>query len=494
MKSMEDYWEFDICNKVRTQKHYNMKRIALTILAVAVLHSVACAHKLPRLKVSTNGHYLQTVDGKPFFYQGDTGWELFHRLDRAEAEKYLTNRAAKGYNVIQAVALSEVDGVDVPNAYGHKPLTDRNPATPSTIAGEANDYWDHVDFIVKTANDKGLYIGMLPTWGRWWNDNKHIFNEQNAEAYGRWIAKRYYNCDIIWILGGDRNPDNEGRQKIIRAMARGIRSVDKESLITFHPTGWTSSSKWFHGDDWLDFNGRQSGHNQRYNSNQQILDDFHRTPVKPIMELEPLYEDHPLEFNPDNEGHSCAWDVRRTLFWSVFYGSAGVTYGHHSVWQMYDKEKNRGPINRPLMPWYQAIDQPAAGQTVHLRRLMESRPYFSRIPKPDFIVQDEVWSSVPGAGRYRFVATMDSEGSYAMVYAPIGRTFSVNMDMLKAENIVAWWYCPRTGKAQKACKFANNRKPCAFTPPTPGEAIDWVLVLDDASKKYPAPGKRLKKG
>ncbi len=469
-----------------------MKQFTLSILAAAALHSAACAHELPRLQVSANGHYLQTAEGKPFFYQGDTAWELFHRLDREDAERYLENRLRKGYNVIQAVALSEVEGVDVPNAYGHLPLADRNPAKPATVEGEANDYWDHVDFIVRTANAKGMYIGMLPTWGRWWNDANPIFNEQNAEAYGRWIAERYRDCDIIWILGGDRNPDNPQKQTIIRAMARGIRSVDRENLMTFHPTGWQTSSKWFHQDEWLDFNGRQSGHNQRFNSNQQILDDFRRTPAKPIMVREPLYEDHPLEFNPDNEGHSCAWDVRRTLYWSVFYGSAGVTYGHHSVWQMYDKEKGRHPINRPLMPWHQAIDQPAAGQTVHLRRLMESRPYFSRIPAPDFVVQDEVWSSVPGAGRYRFVATMDSEGSYAMVYAPLGRTFSVKTDMLKAENIVAWWYCPRTGKAQKVGKFANDKQPRAFTPPMPGEPMDWVLVLDDAAQKYPAPGKPLK--
>ncbi len=466
-----------------------MKRTTLFLLAAAVLCATAPAKQLSRLQVSANGHYLQTIEGKLFFYQGDTAWELFHRADREEAVLYLENRARKGYNVIQAVALSEVEGVDVPNAYGYKPLVDRNPAKPATQEGEANDYWDHVDFIVKMANAKGMYVGMLPTWGRWWNDNNPIFNEQNAEIFGRWIAERYRDCDIIWILGGDRNPDNAQKQAIIRAMARGIRSVDGENLMTFHPTGWQTSSRWFHNDEWLDFNGRQSGHNQRFNSNAQILDDFRRTPAKPIIELEPLYEDHPLEFNPDNEGHSCAWDVRRTLYWSVFYGSAGVTYGHHSVWQMYDPEKGRQGINRPLMPWYQAIDQPAAGQAVHLRRLMESRPYFSRIPAPDFIVQDEVQSSVPGAGRYRFVATMDSEGSYAMVYAPIGRTFSVKKEMLKTERLVAWWYCPRTGKARKAGKFTNDGGALAFTPPAPGEALDWVLILDDATKKYPAPGK-----
>lgn len=468
-----------------------MKRsiVLHSVIALMGFTSATCAHELPTLQVSPNGHYLQYADGKPFFYLGDTAWELFHRTNREEADKYLDNRAKKGYNVIQAVALSEVEGVDVPNAYGHKPLVDRNPARPAIKEGDNNDYWDHVDYIVKNANAKGMYVGLLPTWGRWWKDNNPIFNEKNAEIYGKWIAERYHEHDIIWILGGDRNPDNPQEQAIIRAMARGIRSVDKESLMTFHPTGWTSSSKWFHQDEWLDFNGRQSGHNQRYNSNQQILDDFHRSPAKPIMEIEPLYEDHPLEFNPDNEGHSNAWDVRRTLYWSVFYGSAGITYGHHSVWQMYDKDKGRGPINRPLMPWQKAIDQPAAGQAVHLRRLMESRPYFNRVPSPDFIVPDEVQSSVPGAGRYRFVATMDSEGTYAMVYAPIGRTFSVRTSMLKAEKITAWWYCPRTGKAEKIGKFANDGEYKAFTPPMPGEALDWVLVLDNAECKYPAPGK-----
>ena len=465
------------------------KFLLLIFTTILSFVTPSAAQNLPRLRVSPDGHYLQTSDGKPFFYLGDTAWELFHRLDREEALHYLKDRAAKGFNVIQAVAIAELDGVDTPNAYGHKPLTERDPARPHCNDGDGNDYWDNVDFVISNANRMGLYVGLLPTWGRWWNDGNPIFNKENAEKYGRWIAGRYSKYNIIWILGGDRNPDTHEKQEIIRAMARGIRSVDKENLITFHPTGWQTSSKWFHNDEWLSFNGRQSGHNQRYNSNIQITDDFRRSPAKPIMELEPLYEDHPLEFNPDNEGHSCAWDVRRTLYWSVFSGSAGVTYGHHSVWQMYDPEKGRGPINRPLMNWKEAIDQPAAGQARHLRKLMESRPYFSRIPAPELIVNSDVWSSVPGAGRYRYVATMDKDGSWAMVYAPLGRTFSIDSKKLKGERLVAWWYSPRTGKAKKIGRFANNGDALEFTPPAAGEALDWVLVIDDAGKGYPKPGK-----
>lgn len=473
---------------------YNMLCMK-NFLSVAVAFFLFCyapsvAQNLPRLQVSTDGHCLQTTDGKPFFYLGDTAWELFHRLDRDEALHYLKNRADKGFNVIQAVALAELDGADTPNAYGYKPLTGRNPSTPDCKEGDNNDYWDNVDFIVSNANKMGLYVGLLPTWGGWWNDENPIFNAKSAEEYGRWIARRYAKYNIIWILGGDRNPDTYDKQEIIRSMARGIRSVDKENLITFHPAGWQTSSRWFHSDEWLAFNGRQSGHNQRYNSNIQITEDFHRTPCKPIVELEPLYEDHPLEFNPDNDGYSCAWDVRRTLYWSVFYGSAGVTYGHHSVWQMYDDDKV--PVNKPLMTWREALDRPAAAQAVYLKKLIESRPCFSRVPAPEFIVEDRVCSSVPGAGRYRFAATMDADGSYAMVYAPLGRTFSIDTSRLKGQKLAAWWYSPRTGKAKKAGSFVNDGSPRAFTPPMAGEALDWVLVIDDAKKRYPAPGKRLK--
>lgn len=465
-----------------------MKRLIFSLFAATLLSLSAGAQNLQELKVSENGHFLQNADGTPFFYLGDTAWELFHRLNREQADLYLQDRAEKGYNVIQAVALAELDGVDVDNAYGHKPLVNRNPAQPATTEGEQNDYWDHVDYIVSKANSLGMYIGLLPTWGRYWNDGNPIFTPQNAEAYGRWIAERYHTKKVIWILGGDRNPDNGHKQAIIRAMAKGIRAVDTVNLITFHPTGWQTSSTWFHNDEWLTFNGRQSGHNQRFDSNAKILEDFRRSPTKPIIELEPLYEDHPLEFNPDNEGHSTAWDVRRTLYWSVFYGSAGVTYGHHSVWQMYDE--GRGPINRPLMPWHKAIEQPAAEQAQHLKDLMLSRPYFTRLPAPDFIIQKENYSEMPGKGRYHFAATIDTEGNYAMVYAPIGREFQVKGELLKRGTLIAWWYNPRTGKAQKIGKIENNGSPLSFTPPMLNEALDWVLVLDNAKCHFKAPAKR----
>ena len=86
---------------------------------------------LPRLRVSERDpHFLETEDGQPFFLLGDTAWELFHRLTRDESEFYFANRAAKGFNLICAVALAEFDGLRVPNAYGDVPLHDDDPRRP----------------------------------------------------------------------------------------------------------------------------------------------------------------------------------------------------------------------------------------------------------------------------------------------------------------------------------------------------------------------------
>src|SRR3954471_7639492 len=182
-----------------------MRILWLVVFAVAAVGALtvgiaapADAAPLPRLKVSPNRRFLQTADGKPFFWLGDTAWELFHRLTREEADTYLKNRAEKGFTVIQAVVLSELDGLHEPNAYGELPLENDDPTKPREA------YFQHVDYIVNKADELGLYIGLLPTWGdkifkSTWGAGPEIFTVDNARVYGRWIGNRYKNKkNIIW--------------------------------------------------------------------------------------------------------------------------------------------------------------------------------------------------------------------------------------------------------------------------------------------------------
>jgi len=80
---------------------------------------------LSLLEISENRRFIITESGEHFFWLGNTAWGLFHRLNREEAERYLTKRSEQGFTMIQAVVLAELDGPNTPNAYGHRPFLTR---------------------------------------------------------------------------------------------------------------------------------------------------------------------------------------------------------------------------------------------------------------------------------------------------------------------------------------------------------------------------------
>jgi hypothetical protein len=475
--------------------------ILITFMFLAFQSTLARGDRLtkqPPLQVSKNHRFLVQVlkDGTeiPFFYLGDTAWELFYRLNKKDAGLYLETRRRQGFNVIQAVALpSLTNGLTLPDVNGYLPLRNLNPALSDIKEGPDNDYWDRMDYIVNKANKLGIYVALLPTWGFYWHtgypEDKKIFTPEYAESYGEFLGKRYKNNAIIWVLGGDRNIENEDQWAIIRAMARGIKKGDNGThLITFHPFGHSGSANFAHNEDWLDFNMRQNGHDATYNGNYSNTNiDYNREPVKPVLDAEPLYEDLQLSLDPGN-GHSLAIDVRRAMYWDIFGGACGLTYGNHAVWQFYDPDiPGQITYPYPLMKWKEGLEQPGGKQMVYARKLLESRPFFTRIPDSTIIVPNEVRTSMPGAGSYYFIATRDLDNTYAMIYAPVGRKFSVRMDVIKGAEIKAWWYNPRNGLSQNIGIFPNQGEK-SFTTPDHGEELDWILVLDDASKNYPAPG------
>jgi hypothetical protein len=429
------------------------------------------------LRVSDNRRFLVQADGKPFFYLADTAWELFHRLDRDETKHYLDDRARKGFTVIQAVALAEFDGLTVPNRYGHLPLKDNDPAKP----GEA--YFQHVDWVVDQAAARGLVVALLPTWGdkvnKKWGKGPEIFTPANALTYGEFLGKRYRDRPVIWVLGGDRNPEKPQHADVYRALAKGLRSGDGgRHLLTYHPMGGSSSSRFFHKDEWLSFNMLQSGHDRDRPNYERIAHDYGLAPAKPCLDGEPVYEDHPLGFNPKN-GYADDLDVRKACYWALFAGACGHTYGCHDVWQFL--EKGRPPITHARTPWWKALDLPGAAQVGHARRLVESRPYLEGVP------DQKLLASPAGKGGDHVRATRGRDGSYAFVYIPSGREVTIDLGVLSGKSVRAWWYDPRSGTASEAGTFAREGKR-AFQPPKPGP--DWVLVLDDAGRNHPAPGKR----
>ncbi len=440
-----------------------------------------------RLQVSKDGHDLQFADGTPFFWLGDTGWELFHRLRLDEIKQYLDNRSAKGFTVIQAVALAEFDGLRRPNQYGEVPLKNLDPAQPN------DNYFSVIDSTIHMARQRNLFIGLLPTWGdkvtKLWGEGPVVFNSSNAYVYGKWIGNRYKDePNIIWILGGDRpavNDSNDWRP-VWRAMAKGITEATyHQCLITYHPSGGeNSTSQWIQNEPWLDVNMFQSGHGGGHDVAcwDLVKRDRGYLPVKPTLDGEPNYEDHPVnpwpKWNPDN-GYYRDYDVRKQTYRSVFAGACGVTYGHHAVWQFMSAREET--VNYPDRGWINAMDRPGAYQVGYLRKLIESRPMLTRIPDSTLIIG--------GTGKKgeHIEAFRAGDNSYAMIYLPIGKKITINTSGLP-QKLVAWWFNPKDGTAKRFAE-AENKKRMEFTPPVTGIGNDWVLVLDDAARGYEAPGK-----
>ncbi|MCB0670218.1 MAG: DUF4038 domain-containing protein, partial [Saprospiraceae bacterium] len=372
------------------------------------------------LRVSDNHRYLVRSDGTPFFYLGDTAWELFHRLDPEESEKYLRDRADKGFTVIQSVILAQLGGLTDPNTNGDLPLHNQDPAKPNEA------YFQHVDKIIDLANELGLVMGVLPTWGSYWsttNGDEKIFTEENARIFGEFLGNRYREKDIIWILGGDENINNNEEREIVEAMAGGIRSGDGgKHLITFHPRGPGMSSDYFHQSAWLDFNMFQSSHGSHDHDNGLYAEhDRQLQPVKPTLDGEPRYELIPAGFYFNGVNRQDLFtddDARQAAYWSVIAGACGHTYGHNSIWQMWDLD--RTAVLGAVIPWHQAIHHPGSFQMKHLRTLFESRPFFQLTPDQSIVL------SGPTEGGAKIRSAISEDRSFILIYSPQGASFTVD--------------------------------------------------------------------
>jgi hypothetical protein len=473
----------------------NLIGALLAMAAVVPGEETSSMKPLPLLRVSESQTHLITADGKPFMWIGDTAWELFHRLSREEAGHYLKRRSEQGFNVVQAVVLAENDGLRTPNAYGDVPLKDLDPTKPNEA------YFEHVDWIVDEAERRGLYVGMLPTWG----DKLYslqpgagpiVFNPENALVFGRFLGHRYRSKAIIWILGGDRNVATPEVLEIWRAMARGLREGDGGAhLISYHPRGGGSSSASLHSEPWLDFNMYQSGHGERpFPVYRYAANDAKLQPRKPFVEGEPAYEDIPVAFweffdwsSPQRvpagvlddrglisdrtyfpKGFFNDYDVRVHAYWNILTGACGYTYGNNAVWQMYRPGQD---IAIPcLYDWRDSLERPGAQKMRHVRALFE--PRLSRL------VPDQSLVSGPnpeGADHIR--AAGSSDRSFALAYFPQGKPAEIVLGKTAGDEVSVRWHDPRTGFLTPP-EHRTNSGTALFSPPDQGPERDWVLVLE----------------
>jgi hypothetical protein len=410
------------------------------------------------IKVSPNGRYFVDREGKPFFWLGDTAWPLFAQYSRGQAEAYLKNRAEKGFTVIQGVlAWGQGTGFEaktpLANAAGDKPWLNDDPTTPNDA------YFSHVDHLVEFANQHGLVLAMLPTWGYYVNDIR-VINAAKARAYGLWLGRRYKSTpNVVWINGGDRIAT--GFEEVYRELARGLREGDGGAhLITYHPCGWRSSSQYFHQDDWLDFNMIETW-TEWSKIYPAIISDALRTPVKPVVLGEGAYENGP-EYP---QGPITPLIVRRQAWWSFMAGGFH-TYGQNQMWRM---EKG----------WDSTFDTPGAAHVAQMKAIVTSLNWWELVP------DQSVFATGVGSERTLNTAMRSVRGERVLIYLAAQCTVFAHLDKIAAKNCRATWINPASGVTKDGGSFVTGNLNGRIFPDgktqyfsTPGHWEDAVLLLE----------------
>jgi len=404
--------------------------------------------------VSPDHRHLVDQSGTPFLVQGDAAWSLVSGLTKEEAELYLEDRRRKGFNSV-IVNLIEHKFRGPVNRYGDAPFT-----TPGDFATPNEKYFEHADWVIRKAAEKGIQVFLAPIYLGYigteegWVEEALANGPEKCRNWGRYVGKRYAGFNnLVWMIGGDRNPDT-ARQDV-DAIVQGIKEFDKRHIFTAHCHPENSAIDQYQQDGWLDLNTTYT-----YGIvHSMLLRDYHRTPPIPFVLIESTYE---------GEHNASAVQIRRQAYWALLSGATGQFLGNRPIW-LFDPG------------WEAAMNSTASRDMTRLRALFSSRPWYELVP------DDKHEVVIEGLGEFRgldyLAAARTSDGGTVIAYAPTPRAITVDMTKISGKEVRVVWFNPRTGKSDSAGEFPTSGKH-QFSPPGEG---DWILLLDDAARKLPAP-------
>ena len=435
--------------------------------------SVIAPGGLEPMRVSSDDHSL-LVGNEPFFWLGDTAWALWTTMTHDQVTYYLDDAKAKGFNVIQVFLTTawSGNGDSGENAFGESPFISNDPTQLNPR------YFDFAEWVIDQASQRDLYVAIMFGEPGRANDSRvpyPIANDQEGYDYGHAVGERLrkqtLENKIIWIGGQDRSPFGDLGIDSWQAMSEGlsdgingVREFDQSSdygttLMSFHPNGGQSSSRYFQ-NKWpgLDFNGINTWRNYDVIV-ERVVGDFSMQPAKPTACLENSYEER-----TDQGELRTDWHVRFQGYWCVLSGAVGYAYGHHPGYRM-AKHSN----------WVENLQSTGRLDMIHLKSVITSRPIEKRLPDQSLIISDAGQSDF--AKTYIAAAKADDR-SYAFIYSTQGLSFDLDLRKLGGNRVEAQWFDPREGTYTNLGTFAKGAS-VSFDPPgEPDEGNDWLLVLD----------------
>jgi hypothetical protein len=447
-----------------------------------------------RFPVGLNAERTAFVDqfGELCFACGDAPQYLIQQLSNPDVEIYLGDRAARGINILWMIAADKIYQSNPP--YNH---AGEAPFKGPDFTNFYEPYWTHVDHVMQRCLAYGmtvllmpLFVGVKPAEG-YLATLPHI-SDAVIEEYGSFLAKRYRSFpNLIWLIGGDADPNNAVVYDKLDKLATAIKAADPDHLMTLEAnyvleTGGPTPNGGYSSIDahriaygsirpWLDINWV-------YEPLASVISGAQRCYSQglPCLLGEDWYE---LEHS------TTAVRSRAEGYGAVLGGcTLGRLFGNGAIWPFNSPNAGNG-INAGPPTWQSQLNSAGSVGQQLLGRLFRSRSFHLLVPDTAHVVMTE------GAGGS--VCARTSDGRTIIVYLPSSERLwdklisggqSVAIDMGKitdATNLASCsWYNPGTGEVRAAGTFPNSGTR-RFRSPDPG---DWVLVIDSAEARLRTPG------
>ena len=466
--------------------------ICLTAVAATVEDRAPLDQSVPAypLKLSANHRYLVDQKNRPFLIVGDSPQGLMGNLTESEAEKYFSDRQANGFNAAGWVDVAYT-GTDFPhNKSGSTPdgihpfngfVGWGNGPAHYDLSKPNEAYFTRLDHVIEIAARHGIFMFIDPLETIGWLDTLRNNGVATSYAYGQYLGRRYKRyANVGWISGNDFNhwrvPTDDA---LVRAVAKGIQSVDPEQLQTVELNYNTSSSL----DDptWAPIISLNSTYT--YSATYvQMLHSYNQTPVMPTYLAEAHYD---LEDVGAPSDYGTPRVLRYQEYWAMLSGGVGQFYGNHYTWTF-------------APGWEPHLDTPGVSQLTIWRNFFTSMPWQDLVPDQQHAVVIAGYGTFGSTevefDRSRLTTTMKlrvsasdyataartGDGAWVVVYMPTARTVTVNMSSLRRA-AVGRWFDPTNGTYLTIPgKLIPNTGSRQFTPPGNNHAgdSDWVLVLN----------------
>ncbi len=428
---------------------------------------IASEYNFP-LEMSSNNRTLVDQDGKPFYMLGDTNWEIIAQMNETEIRDYLDDRQTKGFNTILTnmfLYFASTDGEE--NYEGEVPfIGGAYFVTPN------DNYFTYLDFIVNETNERNMaLILMAPFTGggsSYWGSKINATSDANLVTWGEYLGNRYKDYDnIIWVVGGDMTPTDDGMLNKYSSIATGILNQDTNSLITVHAQRDVSSFDEYPSESWLNLETVYV----TYDGDEPVqnYEAYNRTPTHPYFLIEGTYE---------NAAGMTQQGLRAQAYWTSLQGGIGHIFGNCPLWS--------AGVDRSYcdaITWQTAVNQSGSKNMTYVEKLFNSREWYNLIPDQTHNVMTSGYGTLGNVNYSTGALTSDNKTYIA--YLPTSRTFAIDLSKISGTNANVYWYNVRNGTATLNGTYATSTGTMNFVNPT---SEDWVIVIDDASAGLSAPG------